>query len=47
LTLEIMRTNGTRSAVPVTCRLDTHVEIAYFNAGGLLPMMCERLLRAA
>ncbi|MEA3157018.1 MAG: aconitate hydratase [Betaproteobacteria bacterium] len=47
LTLEITRTNGTRSAVPVTCRLDTHEEIAYFNAGGLLPMMCERLLHAA
>ncbi|MGZ5176539.1 MAG: hypothetical protein ACXWIS_20795 [Burkholderiales bacterium] len=47
LTLEVTRTDGTRSAVPVTCRLDTHEEIAYFNAGGLLPMMCERLLRAA
>jgi aconitase A len=28
LALEIMRTNGTRSAVQVTCPLDTHEEIA-------------------
>jgi aconitase A len=47
LTLEITRKNGTRSAVPVTCRLDTDEEIAYFSAGGLLPMMCERVLQEA
>lgn len=47
LTLEITRKDGTRIAVPVTCRLDTDEEIAYFRAGGLLPMMCEQLLRAA
>jgi aconitase A len=33
--------------VPVVCRLDTHEEISYFDAGGLLPMMCERLLHPA
>jgi aconitate hydratase len=47
LTLEITRKNGTHSAVPVTCRLDTDEEIAYFRAGGLLPMMCERVLEQA
>jgi aconitate hydratase len=45
LTLEITRKNGTRSTVPVTCRLDTDEEIAYFRAGGLLPMMCECVLQ--
>jgi aconitate hydratase len=47
LTLEITRKNGARSTVPVTCRLDTDEEIAYFRAGGLLPMICERVLAAA
>ena len=47
LTFEITRADGTRLAVPVTCRLDTGEEIAYFRAGGLLPMICERLLQAA
>ncbi len=46
LTLEIVRKDGTRLAAPVTCRLDTDEEIAYFRAGGLLPMMCSQLLSA-
>lgn len=45
LGLQITRKNGMSVAVPVTCRLDTEEEIAYFRAGGLLPMMCEQLLR--
>jgi aconitase A len=45
LTLDITRKNGTHTAVPVTCRLDTDEEIAYFRAGGLLPIMCERVLQ--
>jgi aconitate hydratase len=47
LTLEITRTDRTRLAAPVTYRLDTDEEIAYFRAGGLLPMICERLLQGA
>ncbi|HEV7801934.1 MAG TPA: aconitate hydratase AcnA [Burkholderiales bacterium] len=47
LILEIVREDGTQLEVPVTCRLDTDEEIAYFRAGGLLPMMCERMLSAA
>jgi aconitate hydratase len=47
LVLEIARSDGTHHKVPVTCRLDTHEEIAYFRAGGLLPMMRDRLLAAA
>ena len=47
LALEVTRKDGSRIAVPVVCRLDTDEEIAYFRAGGLLPMMCEQLLRAA
>ena len=47
LTLVIEHRDGSRNTVPVTCRLDTDEEIAYFRAGGLLPMMCERLLQAA
>ena len=45
LTLRITRKDGTIANVPVTCRLDTDEEIAYFHAGGLLPMMCERVLQ--
>ena len=47
LTLKITRKDGSTVSVPVTCRLDTDEEIAYFRAGGLLPMMCERMLEAA
>jgi aconitate hydratase len=47
LSLRISRTDGSQVTVPVTCRLDADEEIAYFGAGGLLPLMCEQLLRAA
>jgi hypothetical protein len=32
---------------PAETHLDTDEEIAYFRAGGLLPMMCERVLQEA
>ena len=47
LSLRINRTDATQVSVPVTCRLDAEEEIAYFGAGGLLPLICEQLLRAA
>jgi len=43
LTLRVTRSDGSTVDVPVTCRLDTNEEIAYFRAGGLLPMMLDRL----
>jgi 2-methylcitrate dehydratase (2-methyl-trans-aconitate forming) len=46
LRLAITRRGGTRSTVPVTCRLDTWEEIAYFRAGGLLPLVRDELLKA-
>jgi aconitate hydratase len=45
--LRITRADGVLREVPVLCRLDSQEEIAYVRAGGLLPMMCEHLVRAA
>ncbi|HEX2831040.1 MAG TPA: aconitate hydratase [Burkholderiales bacterium] len=47
LQLNITRGDGRTLSVPVTCRLDTYEEIAYFKAGGLLPLMRNQLLKAA
>jgi aconitate hydratase len=46
-TLRITRANGSQTSVSLICRLDSGEEIAYFRAGGLLPMICEQLVRAA
>jgi aconitate hydratase len=47
LVLKITRSDGGVVDTTVTCRLDTDEEIAYFGAGGLLPMICDRVLQAA
>jgi aconitate hydratase len=41
--LRITRRDGSETSVSLICRLDSGEEIAYFRAGGLLPMMCEQL----
>jgi aconitate hydratase len=46
-TLRITRTDGSQTSVSLICRLDSGEEIAYFRAGGLLPMICEQLIRPA
>jgi aconitate hydratase len=37
LTLVIHRKDGTRKEVPVLCRIDTPIEVDYYNGGGILP----------
>jgi aconitate hydratase len=44
LTLEVLRGNGERLAVPVRCRIDTPIEIDYYRHGGILPYVLRQLL---
>ena len=44
LTLVIHRPGGERQEVPLILRLDTPIEIDYFQAGGILPYVLEHLL---
>ena len=46
-TLHIERRDGRREALPITVRIDTPIEVAYFAAGGILPYMLQRLLGPA
>ena len=46
-TLHIERRDGRREALPITVRIDTPIEVAYFAAGGILPYMLQRLLDPA
>jgi aconitate hydratase len=44
LTLVISRADGTRQNVAVKLRLDTPIEIEYFQSGGILPYVLDQLL---
>ena len=44
VTLEIERTNGEKSALPVKLRIDTPIEIDYYRHGGILPFVLRQLL---
>jgi len=44
LTLRITRANGTTESVPVVCRIDTPIEIDYYQHGGILPYVLRQLL---
>jgi aconitate hydratase len=44
LVLTIRRVDGRTDQVPVTCRLNTADEVAYFNDGGILHHVLRRLL---
>jgi aconitate hydratase len=44
LTLVITRANGEKDAVPVTLRIDTPIEIDYYQHGGILPFVLRQLL---
>ena len=46
LTLRITRANGAVENVPVTCRIDTPIEIEYYQHGGILPYVLRQLLAA-
>ena len=47
LTLKITRADGQVENVPVRCRIDTPIEIDYYQHGGILPYMLRQLLAKA
>jgi len=46
LNLRLTRGNGQVETVPVTCRIDTPIEIEYYQHGGILPYMLRQLVSA-
>ncbi len=44
ITLVIQRANGSKDEVPVTLRIDTPIEIDYYQHGGILPFVLRQLL---
>jgi aconitate hydratase len=44
LTLRVTRKNGATEDVPVTCRIDTPIEIDYYQHGGILPYVLRQLV---
>jgi aconitate hydratase len=44
LTLSIKRLNGKVEMVPVTCRIDTTIEVDYYRNGGIVPYVLRQLL---
>ncbi|HET7536204.1 MAG TPA: aconitate hydratase [Candidatus Didemnitutus sp.] len=47
LTLRITRADGTKQDVPVTCRIDTPIEIDYYQHGGILPYVLRQIVSRA
>jgi aconitate hydratase len=47
LTLRITRANGSVENVPVRCRIDTPIEIDYYQHGGILPFVLRQLVAQA
>jgi len=47
LALRITRTNGVAETVPVICRIDTPIEIDYYQHGGILPYVLRQLVAQA
>jgi aconitate hydratase len=47
MTLRITRSNGQSENVPVTCRIDTPIEIDYYQHGGILPYVLRQLVAKA
>jgi len=44
LTLRITRADGRLQDVPVACRIDTPIEIDYYQHGGILPFVLRQLV---
>jgi len=44
LTLRIKRAGGQIEEVPVRCRIDTPIEIDYYQHGGILPFVLRQLI---
>jgi len=47
LTLVITRKDGSKQNVEVLCRIDTPIEVDYYNGGGILPFVLRDLVAAA
>jgi aconitate hydratase len=47
LTLKITRKDGGVEEVPVRCRIDTPIEIDYYQHGGILPYVLRHLMAKA
>ncbi|MBE2214945.1 MAG: aconitate hydratase AcnA [Opitutaceae bacterium] len=47
LTLRITRADGSAIDVPVRCRIDTPIEIDYYQHGGILPFVLRDIVRNA
>jgi aconitate hydratase len=47
LTLRIIRANGRQENIPVRCRIDTPIEIDYYQHGGILPYVLRQLMAQA
>jgi aconitate hydratase len=47
LTLRITRANGRVEMVLVACRIDTPIEIDYYQHGGILPFVLRQLIAGA
>jgi len=45
--LRITRQDGAQELVPVRCRIDTPIEIEYYQHGGILPFVLRQLLQRA
>jgi aconitate hydratase len=43
LNLRLTRANGQVEIVPVACRIDTPIEIDYYQHGGILPYVLRQL----
>ena len=47
LGVRFTRANGQVETVPVTCRIDTPIEIEYYQHGGILPYVLRQLMAKA
>ncbi|HEX4350208.1 MAG TPA: aconitate hydratase, partial [Verrucomicrobiae bacterium] len=47
LTLKVTRKDGSVENVPVRCRIDTPIEIDYYQHGGILPFVLRQLVAKA
>ena len=46
LTLVVTRPDGSKQNVSVLCRIDTPIEVDYYNGGGILPFVLRELVAA-
>jgi aconitate hydratase len=44
LTVKAVRADGSKITFNVTSRLDTEVDVAYFENGGILPYVIRRMM---